>query len=266
MNTQNALHSLLSYIDRQEGWHEWQPHVGSWLGTRLPSVGGLLAIRMEGDEVWTFISETGNIKERVGALQNIYNKDKRPGGTPHTASPHLWERLRAFPGRAYEVSYIPLPQVTDAWRKALAHIAIARHRATHRCSPYANFGLMLGDKSLPPVVDDLYREDPLQVLWGRLVWSPWQSISALKGCTSAGLYRLRMGDELLFFGHGKIWERVRLYKDSAMQCSYVCDQQWSRRDRLELLNDCIAMMVLATETLPVAQFSSAQEKEKFRHV
>ncbi len=150
--SQEMLRCVIDSVNRQEGWSFPQllRDKATSLSSRFPNEDGLLQIGVQGEESALVFIGGGNIQERASALQNVYNDDKKPGGSPHTASPHLWERRRLSPALEYEVSFVVLSGFSSNWRKGLACLAITRHRLAFGRSPFANFGARVRDESLPP--------------------------------------------------------------------------------------------------------------------
>lgn len=116
--------------------------------------------------------------------------------------------------------------------------------------------------------------DPHGPDWCGHNWSGWAPVSqALRDVAvgSAGLYRLRdpRNPGLLYVGQGKVRQRLAahlgkgaiagnaqgvLFGAGRLECSWVLDDSWLVHQRLELENDLIAAHVLATQTVPPAQF------------
>jgi hypothetical protein len=267
MISPEALQRLVEAVNQQKGWSSPQllRDPTTRLSSRFPHEKGLLRIEIQGETTAQVFIGEGDILDRVSALQNVYG-EKKPGGTPHTASPHLWERRRlSSTPLQYEVSFMTLGAFSESWRKALACLAITRHRLQFKRSPLANFGAQPRDESLPPLLEELTQDDPLHLWWAGLQWSAWVPVQDLKGYEEQGLYRLRMGNMLLFLGQGKIWDRIRGYRvNPHLLCSYVCNAAWSRRNRLELVNDCVAAFVYSAYALPPAQFTTEAEKKRYQ--
>ncbi|HJZ54037.1 MAG TPA: hypothetical protein VKE74_03735 [Gemmataceae bacterium] len=117
--------------------------------------------------------------------------------------------------------------------------------------------------------------DPSDGRWCGHHWSAWRLLgptTAFPASTDTGLYRLRdaSGSGLLHVGEGLVaarllahWKKTRTPGDSQggvfgsgrrLECSWVRNNGWLSHQRLELECDLIGAHLLATSTVPPAQF------------
>lgn len=117
--------------------------------------------------------------------------------------------------------------------------------------------------------------DPQGPSWCGHSWSPWGPVcdpSRLTPPTSCGLYRLRDAGKpgLLYIGEGLVTARLAAHmkksgapgnrqgaiflQAASLEWSWVTSQGWHAHQRLELENDLIAAHLMATKTVPAAQF------------
>ena len=105
-------------------------------------------------------------------------------------------------------------------------------------------------------------------------WSHWIPVDSLKknDKNATGLYLLRNSktDEILYFGEGKIFERVSNHLKKAkitnypqrnafgdvdnIECSFIIKSEFSKNQRLELENDLIASLIVFFGKVPLGQF------------
>ena len=230
-------------LARVAAFTPWQPLEDSWRQGRLPHEPGLYRLRPRGAERLHYVGQTGRgtttLPKRVGMLRGVYGAEM-PYRDPHTAGPALWADRQAR-GLDYEVSVLPLPELSAPERKGLEALVIALHRQEHGASPGMNFGRMPpgwrmssantaalarrgrrvrgGAAPAPnashapglppagPLAGDGHGPDWLGLAWGP--WRPLPEASAAAGATD-GLYRVRRrGDALLtYIGEGRVRDRL----------------------------------------------------------
>jgi len=116
---------------------------------------------------------------------------------------------------------------------------------------------------------------PQSLDWIGHAWSEWRPLAAVSNHRrpiGVGLYRVRgdAQDTLLYIGQGKIPARPRAHfakinepshsqgaifrSSDRLECSWVLNDDWKSHHRLELENDLIAAHLIATGTIPEAQF------------
>src|SRR5579884_1781082 len=123
---QDTLRFYIEHIYNQTAWSSWQLLEGSWLRSRLPRSSGIYRIRLAGASDLLYVGETGRegetLKTRMGALREVYNEERMPYRSPHTAGPHLWA-LRRTTTTPFEVSVISLgPDKKALWEKGKEHV------------------------------------------------------------------------------------------------------------------------------------------------
>jgi len=279
------MHTILA-LCTETAWESFRALEGSWLGQALPACAGLYRIRLveAGQSRVAYIGQSGNLKERIGALRAIY-RQFMPYRAPHTAAPALWAWRQLLPESHFEVSVAPFPTVPRVMRLGLECLAIALHRQQTGQSPLANFGRMpagyrasSGNDGRLVTRGKRFRGGPTAEIqenhrpgippvgplmggahsryWCCHVWTPWVELSRLRPVGQEGLYRLRAPgcEPLILLGQGKLGERLQEHRHRAgLQCSWVSGE-WLPHQRLELLTDLIGAHVLTTETLPLLQF------------
>ena len=125
--------------------------------------------------------------------------------------------------------------------------------------------------------------DPLSSDWCGHRWSNWQSISSANNKppnAATGLYRIRDATQpgLLYIGQGKVSPRLPQHvgmskiRDNPkgavfaaakqLEASWVLDDAWLDNQRLELECDLIGAYMLATSSVPLAQFGGHRGKKE----
>jgi hypothetical protein len=297
------MRSSIHALRDETAWGRWYPLEDCWRGTTLPSHPGLYRIRLLDSKHLSqlaYIGQSGNLKERIGALKNVY-KAAMPYKAPHTAAPALWAWLHTIPSSRFEISVAPFPAVSDVLRLGLECVALAFSRQQYMRSPLANFGRMpqgykpssgndarlvlsgkrfrggptsdILDCHLPGIAPRGTLEgDPHARRWCGHYWTPWIPIQSIRPVEEIGLYRLRVWDldPLLFLGQGKLADRLKAIRPlEKMECSWVADQAWYAHQRLEFLTDLIGAHLLVTATIPLWQFEpshAALEEELLRRI
>lgn len=270
-------------------WGDWYPLEGCWRGTLLPSCPGLYRVQLldstQRQSQLVYIGQSGNLKERIGGLKNVYSADM-PYKAPHTAAPALWALRHVYPSTRFEVSVAPFPSFPGILRLGLECLALALHRQQEGRSPLANFGrmpagyrpssgndvrLQLRGKRFRggPTSDVLTCHlpgcaplgsldgDPHAREWCGHTWTPWVPIGRMRPVGEEGLYRLRIPglDPLIFLGQGQLADRLAAIPPLAgMESSWVSNHAWHPQQRLELLTDLVGAHVLSAFTLPLWQF------------
>lgn len=250
-------------------WDIWIPLKNCWRGRAVPSCPGLYRILLvEGnDQRMAYIGQSGNLKERLGALKHVYG-DTPPLHTPHFACPALWQWQKARPAAHFLVSVAPFPTIPKPLRLGLECLAIALSQQESGASPLANFGRTRDEWyalwSSPPEHQAREMEptgplggDPHAPIWCGLHWTPWIAHHEAHPPDGAlGLYRLRVVgcDPLLYIGQGTIASRLKVHRGSMpLQCSWVIGT-WSYHRRLELVSSAVGAHLLETATIPLQQF------------
>ncbi len=204
----------------------------------IPPQPGLYRIRRGSRDELDYIGETGNLRERMKALREVYGAEM-PFAAPHTAAPGLWALLRE--GARFEVSFALA--AAEAWkRKGVEAAAIALYRQQYLQSPSLNFGrmpqgyfkssgrnaklrnagrLLRGGPTTEELACHQPSVEPAGPLtgepgtagWGGHRWSAWEEITSCvrKARGASGLYRIRAagGSGLLYVGEGAISDRLR---------------------------------------------------------
>jgi hypothetical protein len=287
-------------VARHLQWSEWRPLPGSSTDRAIPREPGLYRIRRVGRDEIDYIGQTGlTLPERLGMLRGVYAAEM-PYRDPHTAAPGLWA-LRHASGCDFEAS-VAVIQGSAPWRKGMEAVAIALYRQEHGRSPAIQFGripvgyrasshnnarlVQAGRRYRGGPTDEPQEShrrgvppagplsgDPQGEDWAGHRWSPWTPLvggDQRSLPAAAGLYRLRVEDELLVYvGEGMIGSRLlahltkrrtpdhaqgRLFASSALEASWVVNETWEPFQRLEFETDLIAAHVVRTGVLPAAQF------------
>jgi hypothetical protein len=236
-----------------------------------------------------YIGQSGNLKERISALKNVY-KGEMPYKAPHTAAPALWALRQTRPLSCFEVSVAPFPSLAVTLRLGLECLALALYRQQEGHSPLANFGRMpqgikpsTGNDARLALTGKRYRGgptseslachlpgiaplgpltgDPHAREWCGLGWTPWVKFERMRPFGETGLYRLRVTglDPLVYLGQGQLAERLGAIKPlDQMESSWVTNNQWHPHQRLELVTDLVGSHVLSTHTVPLWQFDPAR--------
>ena len=278
----------------------WIPLRPGPVSDAVPTGPGLYRIRTNHDDIVDYIGQTGagtmTLRRRVAMLAGIWG-DQMPYRDPHTAGPAMWAWLRS--GRDVpEVSTAAVAGSTPL-RKGLEALAISQHRWAHGCSPRWNFGRMPSgyrmssannrhlvaagrrfrggivgeaDDSHLPGIPPLSRpdDDPSDLGWGGLDWTPWTFMHRGVPAGVSGLYRLRhdAGAELVYIGEGNLAARLvshlaKLNQPESRQAAPLGEGRlerssiagsWPRHQRHELENDLIANHVNMHGHPPGAQF------------
>jgi hypothetical protein len=282
-------------------WSTWVQLETAALSPTIPRQAGVYRLRSDHDVILDYVGQTGSgsmdLRRRLAMLSGVFREDM-PYRDPHTAAPALWAWRRC--GRTtFEASVAVVPGST-ARRKGLECLAISQHRWTNGCSPRWNFGRMPPgyrmssannrrlveagrrfrggpthsiDLSHAAGIAPLARpgDDPADLAWGGLDWSPWVPINELAGRRlGVGLYRIGAdpGAELAYVGEGDISGRLAshllkasrpdhrqaaMFADPNLRCSWVTGA-WANHQRLEIETDLIANHLQRHGTPPPAQF------------
>lgn len=273
-------------------WSSWQPLEGSHRGLGLPRAPGLYRIRVRGHDGLAYIGQTGNIHQRMGALNVLYQPEM-PYNDPHTAAPCLWV-LRTQEAAEFDVSAAVVSGDVQ-WRKSCEAVAVSAHREAFGLSPTANFGRMppgwtkssgrnsrlaasgrqkrghadtsAAKTSDHPCVVDRHR-NVLAQDWCGLSWSDWSEID--RAPRGRGIYRIRRARDsgLLYVGQGVIAQRLAAHAAKAslldhrqgsllggrLEASWVALPDLESQQLLEVENDVIASHILTVGVAPAAQF------------
>jgi hypothetical protein len=245
-------------------WTEWRPLIGAWRDPDIPRTPGLYRICRVGRDDVDYIGQTGDLRERFGALRGVF-AEQMPYAAPHTAGPGLWA-LRHASDCLFEIS-VALVDGSEQWRRGMEAVAIALYRQEHCRSPTVQFGrIPVGylassgnDARLvstrkrfhggPSPLSHVKQQpglaplgpltgDPQALNWGTHSWSAWVSLRDLTPRATArgsGLYRFRgrVPSALLYIGEGRIPNRPRAHVAKMKRPDHRLGRIFAGQERLE---------------------------------
>ena len=251
-------------------WSEWYPLRNVTSTEEIPQGPGIYRIREVGTADNLFIEETGqSIRGRLAQLTPLYGP-YQVDSKRHTALAGLQE-IRDQTGCNFEVSFFEMDS-TAAVRKAQETIELFKHRMKFGYAPALNFGAHhiaegVKEEALPEL--DYELSDQASNDWCGLDWIDFENSTSQQEVS--GVYRGLSQGIVVILGQGKIARQISFDQKAASGSKstaktkalatidawqFVATQGLTTRQRLELVNDLIALATIGTSKPPAAQFAA----------
>ena len=249
-------------------WSEWYPLRNVTSTEEIPQGPGIYRIREVGTADNLFIEETGqSIRGRVAQLTPLYGP-YQVDSKRHTALAGLQD-IRDQTGCNFEVSFFEMTS-TAAVRKAQETIELFKHRMKFGYAPALNFGahhIAEGIREEPLPELDYELSDQAALDWCGLDWITFDGSATQQELS--GVYRGLANGVVVVIGQGKVARQISFDqkaagKNTAKAKALATIDVWefvptpalTTRQRLELVNDLIALATIGTSKPPAAQFAA----------
>jgi hypothetical protein len=249
-------------------WSEWYPLRNVTSTEEIPQGPGIYRIREVGTADNLFIEETGqSIRGRVAQLTPLYGP-YQVDSKRHTALSGLQD-IRDQTGCNFEVSFFEMTS-TAAVRKAQETIELFKHRMKFGYAPALNFGahhIAEGVREEPLPELDYELSDQAALNWCGLEWIPFDGSATQQ--EASGVYRGLSNGVVEVIGQGKVARQISFDQKAAGKSTakakalstidvweFVPTPALTTRQRLELVNDLIALATIGTSKPPAAQFAA----------
>ncbi len=257
-------------------WSEWLLFSENFRKSDTSKAPGIYKIKEITTGKLMYVGQTGNLRQRIGALRNNTLKDEAPWNDPHTAAPRLWSYTKemqwSFASSVAECSS------EERARKMLECAVISACRSETEFSPICNFGRMHPKWSKPTNkkggrackraevgLSSNFAESIAYSTYPKLKYREWGSNPWVKSHRSAidydgqALYFLIGDGEVVYIGQSEnLKQRMPSHAKKCFESVlyHPLPDNYLNSQRFELENDLLAEFWGSKNSIPQYQFSN----------